>query len=112
MEFIQPENILQAIASVDTFFVDSAHPIDTQAQGTQILCYRYTFLLKHLIASRETPLPDVVPNTFPGEPSIPPSPHPPSLPPRTSERPPSTEPPGPEPEIVEVPKPRRVRIQN
>jgi hypothetical protein len=38
MEFIQPENILQAIASVDTFFVDSAHPVDTQAQGAQITC--------------------------------------------------------------------------
>jgi hypothetical protein len=40
MEFIQPENILQAIASVDTFFVDSAHPVDTQAHGARITCYR------------------------------------------------------------------------
>ncbi|KAH9984922.1 hypothetical protein BJV77DRAFT_1086941 [Russula vinacea] len=41
LEFIQPENILQAVASVDTFFVDSAN-----SQGP---------------ASRETPLPDVLP---------------------------------------------------
>ncbi|KAI0276241.1 hypothetical protein BGY98DRAFT_987158 [Russula aff. rugulosa BPL654] len=104
VEFIQPENILQAIASVDTYFVDSAHPVDTQAQS-----------------SREASLPDVVPNTFPGEPSIPPSlsgshPRAPSPPTTSAERLPPTatslpEPPGPEPEIVELP-PRRAGGQN
>ncbi|KAF8476316.1 hypothetical protein DFH94DRAFT_758427 [Russula ochroleuca] len=96
LEFIQPENILQAVASVDTFFVDSAN-----SQGS---------------ASRETPLPDVVPNTLSDEPSIPPPIHPPratSPEPSTSERPlpPVTsrsEPPAPEPETAEVPIPRRL----
>lgn len=46
LEFIQPENILQAVASVDTFFVDSAQPAGSHGQGAQISCHRYTFLLK------------------------------------------------------------------
>ncbi|KAI0300679.1 hypothetical protein B0F90DRAFT_398184 [Multifurca ochricompacta] len=53
LEIILPENILQAVAYVDTFYVDSARPPDSQGQG-----------------SRETPLPDVGPNTLPGGPSI------------------------------------------
>ncbi|KAI9439367.1 hypothetical protein H4582DRAFT_134338 [Lactarius indigo] len=54
LEFILPENILQAIAYVDTFYVDSAATAaDSQKQS-----------------SGETPLPDVVPNTLEAEPSF------------------------------------------
>ncbi|KAF8256858.1 hypothetical protein EI94DRAFT_1762374 [Lactarius quietus] len=53
LEFILPENILQAVAYVDTFYVDSAAtPADSQKQS-----------------SGETPLPDIVPNTMSAEPS-------------------------------------------
>ncbi|KAH9961776.1 hypothetical protein BC827DRAFT_1201768 [Russula dissimulans] len=98
VEFIPPENILQAIASVDTFYVDSVRTSNSQGQGTL-----------------ETPLPDVVPNTLSGEPSIAP-PHAPwaTSPKRaTSEQPPPavaslSELPAPEPEIVEVPIRRRL----
>lgn len=54
LESILPENILQAIAYVDTFYVDSAGtPADSQKQG-----------------SGESSLPDVVPNTMSAEPSF------------------------------------------
>ncbi|KAI9439406.1 hypothetical protein F5148DRAFT_859363 [Russula earlei] len=102
LEFIQPENILRAVASVDTFFMDSVLPPDSQAQG-----------------SLETPLPDMVPNTFSEEPSVAPPMHSPRssrttrLLPTASERPPPavaplSEPSVAEPEIVEVSIPRRL----
>ncbi|KAH9018546.1 hypothetical protein EDB84DRAFT_1403831 [Lactarius hengduanensis] len=54
LESILPENILQAIAYVDMFYVDSAATsADSQKQS-----------------SGETPLPDVVPNTLEAEPSF------------------------------------------
>ncbi|KAH9160697.1 hypothetical protein EDB89DRAFT_1914535 [Lactarius sanguifluus] len=59
LESILPENILQAIAYVDMFYVDSAATsADSQKQS-----------------SGETPLPDVVPNTLEAEPSFAPPIH-------------------------------------
>jgi hypothetical protein len=115
LELIQPENILQAVASVDTFYVDSARPADSQAQGTFIPCHHTRSHWNHLTSSVETPLPDMVPNTFPGEPSIAP-PIPPSatsISPTTSEQPPAAVAslpglPAPVPEVIGVPIPRKV----
>ncbi|KAH9051249.1 hypothetical protein EDB87DRAFT_982176 [Lactarius vividus] len=54
LEFILPENILQAIAYVDMFYVDSAA---TSAESQKQ-------------SSGETPPPDIVPNTLEAEPSF------------------------------------------
>ncbi|KAH9966294.1 hypothetical protein BJV74DRAFT_285458 [Russula compacta] len=97
LELIQPENILQAVASVDTFFVDSARPGDSQGQDPQ-----------------EAPLPDVVPNTLSGEPSIAPPLHGShrATGPTSGQPPPAVAPPSeasaPELEIAEVLMPRRL----
>ncbi|KAH9025233.1 hypothetical protein EDB85DRAFT_1984556 [Lactarius pseudohatsudake] len=72
LESILPENILQAIAYVDMFYVDSAATsADSQKQS-----------------SGETPLPDVVPNTLEAEPSFAPPIDPPIPTPTTSGLPP------------------------
>lgn len=120
LEFIQPENILQAVASVDTYFIDSSRPAASQVQGRLMTRHRTRSCRDDLTGSQESPLPDIVPNSFSGEPSIAPSIHPQHparaiSPPRTtSKKPPPavaslSEPPAPEPE-PEVPMPRRVRI--
>ncbi|KAI9455675.1 hypothetical protein BJY52DRAFT_1151531 [Lactarius psammicola] len=103
MEFILPENILQAIAYVDTFYVDSAAtPADSQKQS-----------------SGEMSLPDIVPNTMSAEPSFAPpmdvrpvrkAPNPAHT---TSELPPHVEvslsgKAAPEPQTAEAPLPRRL----
>ena len=120
LEFIQPENILQAVASVDTYFVDSTRPAASQVDGMLMTSYRTRSCRNDLTCPQESPLPDIVPNTLSHEPSIPPPIHP-QHPPRainpsrtTSEKhPPAVaslpEPSAPEPE-PEVPMPRRVRI--
>jgi hypothetical protein len=107
LEFIQPENILQAIASVDTYFVDLSRPAASQVQGMFTTRHHTRFRRNELTGSQESPLPDIVPNTFSREPSIPPPIHPPRT---TSEKPPPTVASLPGPSEPEPVVPRRVRI--
>lgn len=106
LESILPENILQAIAYVDMFYVDSAATsADSQKQS-----------------SGETPLPDVVPNTLEAEPSfappidVRPVRRAPNPTPTTSELPPPVavplggkDAPESESQTAKAPLPRRVR---
>ena len=106
LEFIQPENILQAVASVDAYFVDSSRPAASQVQRMLMTRHRTRSCRNDLTGSQESPLPDIVPNTLSGEPSIAPPIHT-QHPPRAIS--PPLEPSVSEPE-PEVPMPRRVRI--
>jgi len=75
LEFILPENILQAVASVDTYFVDSSRPAASQVQGRLMSRHRTRPCRNDLTGSQESPLPDIVPNTLSHEPSIAPPIH-------------------------------------
>jgi hypothetical protein len=94
------------------------HSLTPRAKVRKYLAIVTLPYLNAFTASQETPLPDVVPNTLSGEPSIPPPLHRPRPPratspsPTTSERPLTSlsKPLGPEPEIPEVPILRRVRV--
>ena len=118
LELIQPENILQAVAHVDTFYLDSARPADSQGQSASIPCHHTRSSHKDLAGSRETLLPHVVPNTLSGESSIAPPVQPPALEAGSSSRTTSeqarpaaeslSKPTSPEQENAEVPLPRRV----
>ena len=118
LDFILPENILQAVAYVDTFYVDSAAtPGDSQKQGTCSLRRCRRFPCNAASGSGETPLPDIVPNTMEVEPSFvppvdvrPPRRAPISTP-TTSEAAPVKVPSGGEaiPQTTEAPIPSRVR---
>jgi hypothetical protein len=118
LEFILPENILQAVAYVDTFYVDSAAtPADSQKQSTWLLSPCLRSPSNDASGSGETPLPDIVPNTMEAEPSfVPPMDVRPArrapIPTHTtSEPPPPAEVPssGGAAPITEAPLPRRVR---
>lgn len=71
LEFILPENILQAVAYVDTFYVDSvATPADSRKQGMPLLGHCALSPCNASSGSLESSLPDVVPNTMTAEPSF------------------------------------------
>jgi hypothetical protein len=88
-------------------------PAPLTRRAKVMLITRYPYALLSDTGLQETPLPDVVPNTLSGEPSIAPPidrPHPPRTSPvAASSDAPLSEPPAPEPEIAVVPVPRRVR---
>ena len=71
LEFILPENILQAVAYVDTFYVDSVTtPADSQKQCVSLLGHCILSPCNATSGSGASSLPDVVPNTMTVEPSF------------------------------------------